>query len=277
LIQSGLLAGRNGRLHLFFQDGVTMPTVLMPIPSNDFDPTETAVPWKILRDRGHAVVFATPDGQPGQADPRMLTGEGLCIFAPFLRANADARGDYEAMKQSPEFKKPISYEAMRTQTIDALLLPGGHAPRMKEYLESTLVQAKVVEMAQANKPIGAICHGVLVAARSRTANGKSVLFGKKTTALTKAQELFAWRLTKLWRGNYYRTYPPTTVEDEVKQNLARPEDFERGPMAICRDSSKKLKRGFTVRDGCFLFARWPGDAHRFGNEFAAMVAAGCRP
>jgi protease I len=251
-----------------------MPTVLIPIPSNDFDPTETAVPWKILRDRGLEVVFATPDGQPGNADERMLTGKGLYI--PFLRANADARGDYEEMKQSPEFGHPISYEAMRTQTFDAILLPGGHAPRMKEYLESTLVQAKVVEMAQANKPIGAICHGVLVAARS-TVEGKSVLFGKKTTALKKSQELFAWRLTKLWRGNYYRTYPETTVEDEVKQNLARPEDFDRGPMAFLRDRPKNLKRGFTVRAGCFLFARWPGDAHRFGNEFAAMAAAGCRP
>lgn len=251
-----------------------MPTVLIPIPRNDFDPTETAVPWKILRDRGHAVVFATPDGQPGNADERMVTGKGLSIFAPFLRANADAREDYEEMRQSPEFKKPISYEAMRMQSFDAILLPGGHAPRMKEYLESTLVQAGVVEMAQANKPIGAICHGVLVAARSRTASGKSVLFGRKTTALTKAQELFAWRLTRLWLGDYYRTYPATTVEDEVKENLARPEDFDRGPLSITRDSPKNLKAGFTVRDGCFLFARWPGDAHRFGNEFAAMVAAG---
>jgi protease I len=251
-----------------------MPTVLMPIPRFDFDPTETAVPWKILRDQGHEVVFVTPDGQPGNADERMLTGKGLCIFAPFLRANADARRDYGEMVQSPEFTNPISYEAMGTKTFDALLLPGGHAPRMKEYLESTLIQAKVVEMAQENKPIGAICHGVLVAARSRM-NGKSVLLGRKTTALTKSQELFAWRLTKRWRGDYYRTYPETTVEDEVKENLAKPQDFDRGPMAICRDSSTNLKRGFTVRDGCFLFARWPGDAHRFGNEFAKMVAAGC--
>jgi protease I len=251
-----------------------MPTVLMPIPSNDFDPTETAVPWKILRDRGHEVVFATPDGQPGNADPRMLTGEGLSILAPILRANADARGDYKEMKQSPEFKNPISYEAMRTRTFDALLLPGGHAPGMKVYLESTLVQAKVVEMAQANKPIGAICHGVLVAARSRTAEGRSVLFGRKVTALTKPQELFAWRLTRGWLGDYYRTYPATTVEDEVKTSLASPEDFDRGPMAILRDRAANLNRGFTVRGGCFLFARWPGDAHRFGNELAAMVA-GC--
>jgi putative intracellular protease/amidase len=248
-----------------------MLTVLMPIPSYEFDPTETAVPWKILRDRGHKVVFATPEGQQGRADPKMLTGEGLSFLAPILRANADARRDYEEMEQSAEFKRPITYEEMRTETFDAILLAGGHAPGMKEYLESALVQAKVVEMAEENKPIGAICHGVLVVARSRTAEGKSLLCGKKTTALTKPLELTPWWLTRAWLGNYYRTYPATTVEDEVKQALA---NFDRGPLSITRDSSKNLKAGFTVRDGCFLFARWPGDAHRFGNEFADMVATG---
>ncbi len=252
-----------------------MPTVLMPIPNLDFDPTETAVPWKILRDRGLEVVFATPDGAGGEADPRMVTGEGLSIFAPALRAHADARVDYDAMKQSLEFKKPISYDAMATRTFDALLLAGGHAPGMKVYLESALVQATVVEMARENKPIGAICHGVLVAARSRTATGKSVLFGRKVTALTKMQERGAWLLTRAWLGNYYRTYPGTTVEDEVKENLAKTGDFDPGPLSFTRDSAEDLTAGFTVHDGCFLFARWPGDAHRFGNEFAAMVAAGC--
>jgi hypothetical protein len=27
----------------------------------------------------------------------------------------------------------------------------------------------------------------------------------------------------------------------------------------------------TVRDGEYLSARWPGDAHRFAAEFAAMI------
>jgi protease I len=246
-----------------------MPTVLMPIPNSDFDPTETAVPWQILRARGHEVVFATPNGQPGEADARMLTGKGLYIFAPVLRANADARRAYGEMALSPEFKHPISYEDMTARTFDAILLPGGHAPRMKEYLESSRVQAKVIEMAERNKPIGAICHGVLVAARSRTAAGASLLAGKRTTALTKRQELFVWGLTRIWLDDYYRTYPSTTVEDEVRQ--AKPRDFDRGPWSMIRDSPGNLAAGFTVRDGSYLSARWPGDAHRFGTEFADLL------
>jgi protease I len=247
-----------------------MPTVLMPIPNSGFDPTETAVPWKILRARGHEVVFATPNGLPGEADARMLTGRGLFIFASVLRANADALRAYGEMALSQEFTHPISYEDMTARTFDALLLPGGHAPKMREYLESLRVQAKVLEMAEQNKPIGAICHGVLVAARSRTAAGASFLFGKRTTALTKPQELLAWGLTRAWLGNYYRTYPSTTVEDEVRQ--AKPREFDRGPWSSTRDSPGNLAAGFTVRDGSYLSARWPGDAHRFGTEFADLVA-----
>ena len=33
--------------------------VLIPLPDRDFDVTEVAVPWRLLRDAGHEVVFAT--------------------------------------------------------------------------------------------------------------------------------------------------------------------------------------------------------------------------
>ncbi len=37
-----------------------MAKILMPLPARDFDPTETGVPWRVLTERGHDVVFATP-------------------------------------------------------------------------------------------------------------------------------------------------------------------------------------------------------------------------
>jgi putative intracellular protease/amidase len=49
--------------------------VLLPLPDRDFDVTEVAVPWRILRDAGHEVVFATETGgRPPAADPRLLDG-----------------------------------------------------------------------------------------------------------------------------------------------------------------------------------------------------------
>lgn len=67
---------------------------------------------------------------------------------------------------------------------------------------------------------------------------------------------------RLWLGRYYRTYPQC-LQDEVKAALENPRDFIAGPPAITRDSPANLAPGFAVRDGTYLSARWPGDAHSF--------------
>jgi protease I len=240
--------------------------VLIPLPSHDFDPSEASIPWKILSERGIEVVFSTPTGKAAVGDQRMLKGTGLGILAPLLQADARAQIAYAEMAQSKAFLQPMPWEELRCESFDGLLLPGGHAPGMKEYLESVVLQKLVAEFFRTQKIIGAICHGVVLAARSKMENGKSVLFGRKTTSLLKSQELAAWALTCLWLGSYYRTYP-TPVEDEVKAALAAASDFVSGPLAVLRDNPRRLERGFCLEDGNYLSARWPGDAHQFAETF----------
>ena len=83
------------------------------------------------------------------------------------------------------------------------------------------------------RPVGAICHGVLVLARTRDpATGRSVLADRRTTCLPKYMERMAY-LATAWRlGRYYRTYP-AYVEDEVKAALDDPgSQFQRGPLVL---------------------------------------------
>ena len=247
-----------------------MSTILLPLPATDFDPTEAAIPWQVLTERGHTVQFATPDGRPAQADARMLHGHGLGPLAPLLVADRRARAAYAALAHSAAFGAPLAYAALDPDSFDGLVLPGGHAPGMRPYLQSATIQSVVAAFFQAAKPVGAICHGVLVAARTRAADGRSVLYGRQTTALTRGLELGAWALTAAWLGRYYRTYSET-VETEVRTLLARPADFHRGPLPWRRDQPADLARGFVVQDGTYLSARWPGDAHRFATTFAAML------
>ena len=54
-----------------------MGTVMIPIPDRDFEPTEVAVSWHVLRANGHWVVFATESGTPGAAHEIMVSGRGL--------------------------------------------------------------------------------------------------------------------------------------------------------------------------------------------------------
>lgn len=240
-----------------------MKKVLMPLPQTDFDPTESAIPWKILKARGFDVVFATPHGKIASADPRMVTGEGLGPLKSSLMANREAVQAYREMENSPEFKNPISYDRIETSSFDGLILPGGHAPGMKIYLESFLLHEKIAQFSNSEKPIGAICHGVVAAARS------GVLAEKRVTALPKWMEFMAWILTFIWLGSYYRTYR-ISVEKEVQGQLLKKEDFVRGPLSFLRDDERHLSRGFTVVDGRLVTARWPGDAHKFALDFIAL-------
>jgi len=248
-----------------------MALILIPLPAQDHDPSEVAIPWRLLSEKGHRIQFATPDGKPAQADPRMIDGNGLGPWKGVLRANAAARDAHAAMTQTEAFQKPIRYDDIDAASIDGLLLPGGHAQGMKPYLESTQLQALVTAQFARNKPVAAICHGVLLAARSKHADGKSVLHGKRTTGLTKQQEMTAWLMTAAWLGSYYRTYP-TPLQTEVETLLASPQDFDVGPPAVLRDDPEHLGRGFHVRDGNYLSARWPGDVHGFALKFAQMLA-----
>lgn len=248
--------------------------VLVATAAVDFDPTEVAVPWEQLVRHGASVVFATPGGVRGECDARMITGEGLGLFAGALRADANGRGAWERLAADDVLDRALDYEALRVDDYDAIVLPGGHAPGMRTYLESSTLARFVAQFFVTGRPVAAICHGVLLAARSRfVGTDRSVLHGRRTTALLRKQERLAWWLTRRRLGDYYRTYPEF-LQDEVTRSLARPEDFELGNMALRRDRPDDLQPGFVVRDGNYLSARWPGDAHRFAAALLDMLAEG---
>jgi putative intracellular protease/amidase len=246
--------------------------ILIPIPSYGFDPTEVAIPWKLISEKDIETVFITPKGKKASADSLMLKGKKLGIWKSLLQARQDATSAYYEMEKSESFCNPLKYNDVQEKHFDAIYLPGGHDKGVKEYLESKVLQSLVVDFFAVQKPVGAICHGVVLAARSINPDtGKSVIHSHKTTSLLKSQELLAYNLTKLWLKDYYLTYPEITVEDEVKFVLSDSGQFLKGPSAILRDDFSHLERGFIVRDGNYLSARWPGDVYKFSLEFIGMI------
>jgi putative intracellular protease/amidase len=242
------------------------------------------------------------------ADDIMLTGSGLDIWSAvpllgrvafigrFLRANRDARDAYAQMVQSPEYQHPLRWTAASIDDVDALLLPGGHRARgMRGYIDSETLHRLVVEAFTRGLVVAAICHGVLLAARSLDpATGRSVLHGRKTTALTWAFERRAWQLTRFTRfgdRDYYRTYTEEpgqpvgymSVQSEVTRALASPADFfdvvpgspdsRTKTSGLARDSATDSRPAFVVDDGTYLSARWPGDTHTFAAKLSEKLKA----
>jgi putative intracellular protease/amidase len=284
----------------------------MPLPNFDFDPTESALSWEIVKNAGYEVEFATVDGARAFGDSMMLSGEGLDpwgwipllkklrLIGLALRADRFGRSAYRAMEQDYNFLHPRKYCDLKVEDYGGILLPGGHAPLIKQYLEDETLQRFVADFFDAtdargqHRPIGAVCHGVILIARAISAkSGKSVLYGRKTTALTWALEQSAWRLTKyfarFWDPNYFRTYMEKpgdpeaywSVESEIKRALEKEDDFVNVPdgcedhflktSGMSRDRLHDARPAHVVQDGNYISARWPGDVHTFAKKFVALM------
>ncbi len=254
---------------------ISVATVLIPIPDTDFDDI-------MVSGRGLDVWSRVPGLNK------------VAVVGRFLRANRDARNAYAQMLQSTEYRHPIAWAEARLDDVDALLLPGGHRARgMRRYIDSDVLQALVVEAFTSGKLVAAICHGVLLAARSiDPSTGRSVLHGRKTTALTWDFERTAWQLTRFtrfWDPDYYRTYSEQpgdpagymSVEAEVTRALEDPKDFcnvaedsrhrRRQTSGMVRDTATDSRPAFVVDDGRYISARWPGDTHTFAAAVSARL------
>jgi len=242
--------------------------ILVPLPDRDFDLTEVAVPWKLWTEAGHELVFATEGGETPAGDPLLIDG----VLFGQLGAEPEPLTFYRELLQAPAFQRPLRWAELNPEDYDALHLSGGHAPGMRQYLGSEVLQQKVAAFWKLDRPVSAICHGVLVLARARDPEtGRSVLHGRKTTCLPKYMEQVAYWITAWKHGSYYRTYP-AYVQDEVVAALAEAGDFQRGPITLVSKGTRGNDRpAFVVEDGDYVSARWPGDAYAFASAMLTRL------
>ena len=236
-------------------------TAVIALATVDFDPTEAAVPWSVLSRAGHRVLFATADGEAGACDALMLEGGAFFGAIKATPHNADL---YRVMATTDAFAHPLRFSEIDPAVHDLLVLGGGHAPGMRQYLEDRDLQAAVAAFLASDWPLGSICHGAVVLARATTAAGSPAIAGRRITGLPKSMELGAWLLTAPALGRYFRTYPET-VQDEVRRALGPDGTFLAGPLVPSYDNP------FTVRDRNLVTARWPGDAEAFAAELLALI------
>lgn len=247
--------------------------VLVVLPENGFDPTEASVPWKILKDEGHEVVFATASGaRAPKADPLPFKGS---LFSRPINATSEVKGFYRELSADSAFRDPIAFSEVDPDAFDAVVIPGGEGPGMIDFINDELLQQKVASFFEADKPVAAICHGVLVAARAEDPDtGKSVIADRRTAATPRFMEkLGSVGLALSGRPRVYDFF----AEDEIRSVLNDPNQFVRGPLSFRRGTMESDRGTVVVEDGNYISGRWVGDAYAFGRALAAKLEQGDAP
>jgi protease I len=118
---------------------------------------ETMVPFQALSMVGHTVHAACPGKKAGES---------------VRTAIHDFEGDQTySEKPGHNFTLNATFDTLRAEDYDALVIPGGRAP---EYLRlNPQVIAAVQHFASANKPIAAVCHGAQLLAAAGAIEGRT--------------------------------------------------------------------------------------------------------
>jgi len=184
--------------------------VLIVLTSNDrrgatgdktgFWMEEFASPYYVFKDGGAEITLASPKGGLPPVEPKSELSQFQTEATIRLGADTAAKS---------LLANTVQLASVKASEFDVVFYPGGHGP-VWDLAEDKASIALIEEMATANKPVGAVCHGV-AAFRHTKLNGKPLVHGRKVTGLTNTEE----------KAGGYSDDVPYLVEDVLIENGGR--------------------------------------------------------
>jgi putative intracellular protease/amidase len=138
---------------------------------------EFAAPYYVFKDGGLQVTLASPNGGQPPVEPSSELRKFQTDST--RRFNADA-----AAKSALE--NTVKLSSVKPSDFDLVFYAGGHGP-LWDLVEDKASIALLEAMSAANKPIGAVCHGVAVFRHAKMA-GKSIVHGRTVTGFSNSEE-----------------------------------------------------------------------------------------
>ncbi|PPB80734.1 putative intracellular protease/amidase [Albidovulum inexpectatum] len=199
---------------------------------------EFAAPYYVFKDAGAEITLASPKGGQPPLDPKSDDESAQ------TEATRRFRNDPEAQKA---LANTVKLSEIDPAQFDAVFYPGGHGPLWD--LAEDKDSIRVIEtLAQAGRPVGAVCHAPAVLRHVKGADGKPLVAGRKVTGFTNTEEA-AVGLTNV---------VPFLVEDMLKQNGA---SFTRGP-----DWASHV-----VTDGNLVTGQNPASSEEAARQILALL------
>ncbi|MBB3992993.1 putative intracellular protease/amidase [Sulfitobacter undariae] len=158
---------------------------------------EFAAPYYALKDAGAQITLASPKGGQPPLDPKSDAEDAQTEATKRFKADPDARAALAATELLSE---------QTAQGFDAVFYPGGHGP-LWDLAEDKDSIRLIESFAQADLPIGAVCHAPAIFKHTKLGD-KPLVAGKKVTGFSNSEE-DAVGLTQV---------VPFLVEDMLKAN-----------------------------------------------------------
>lgn len=199
---------------------------------------EFAAPYYVFKDAGAEIVLASPKGGLPPVDPSSDAEDAQ------TEATRRFKGDEDA---GLALADTAVLSTVAANSFDAIFYPGGHGP-LWDLAEDTDSIALIEAFAEADRPIGAVCHAPAIFKHPKSKSGKPFVEGRKVTGFTNTEEEAAG-LTDV---------VPFLVEDMLKSNGG---DYEKGG-----DWSS-----FVVIDGKLVTGQNPASSAEAAEELLKLL------
>ena len=136
--------------------------------------SEAAHPWKVFRDAGHVVDFASIQGGEPPADPSSDSDEVIQSFLDDATVQAG-------------LTRSASVDVVEAGQYDAIFLVGGHGA-MVDFRGNPALRRLVASVANGGGIVAAVCHGPAGLLDVELDNGLHLVEGRKVSCFTNAEE-----------------------------------------------------------------------------------------
>ncbi len=133
---------------------------------------EFAAPYYVLKDAGAELTLASPKGGQPPLDPKSDAPDAQSADTRRFKTDAEAQ---ELLANTHRL------DTVAMADFDAVFFPGGHGP-LWDLAEDPAARALIESAIAAGKPVAAVCHAPAIFRHAETADGSSLIAGKRSPA-----------------------------------------------------------------------------------------------
>jgi putative intracellular protease/amidase len=199
---------------------------------------EFAAPYYVLKEAGHDITLASPEGGQPPLDPKS--------DSPDFQTDATRRFNQDSAAQA-ELASTKKLEEIDPSNFDGVFYPGGHGP-LWDLANSVKSRSIIEQTIRAGKPVALVCHAPAVLRDVTAEDGTPLVRGKNVTGFTNSEEK-AVGLTEV---------VPFLLQDKLTElgaNFTLAFDFQ----------------PYVVRDGLLITGQNPASSERAAKELLGAL------